>query len=338
MKSVGTSWRVLAVVVNVLGAAALADAQSLRQRPELVDIAERLTPPADDYVTVRLAIAPIADGPTEAAVNVNAAITQEIRNAFTARSDRRFRLIDPAEVDRAVRELQLGTPFGMGGALLVGQFVDADFVLIGALVPQTNGLPARLSLDLIDVERRRRLRTASADLAAAPPAMASRVPQPAPAPAPPPPVASAPAAAAPPQTPPQTTGTRLPGAIPAPASATTVGQAPKRRWIGPTGIGASIFAAFMTGTKERDLRLARARVLAVPPGAIEDWNRELDNAERIQTTRDAWRNVAIGAAAATAVYYLVNRGRDDRPRSRATIVPVLSIASPAAGAAVVTRF
>ena len=336
MKSVGTSWRVLAVVVNVLGAAALADAQSLRQRPELVEIAERLTPPADDYVTVRLAIAPIADGPSESAVNVNAAITQEIRNAFTAQSERRFRVVEASEVDRAVRELRLGTPFGMGGALLVGQFVDADFVLIGALVPQPNGLPARLSLELIDVERRRRLRTASADVTAAPPTMASRVSQP--APALPPPVAPTPAAAAPPPTPPQTTSTRLPGAIPAPASATTVGESPKRGWIGPTGIGASIFAAFMTGTKERDLRLARARVLDVPPGATEDWNREFDNAERIQTTRDAWRNVAIGAAAATAIYYIVNRGRDNRPRSRATIVPVLSFASPAAGAAVVTRF
>jgi hypothetical protein len=94
----------------------------------------------------------------------------------------------------------------------------------------------------------------------------------------------------------------------------------------------------MTGTRERDLRLARARLLEVAPGATVEWNREFDNAERIQSQRDIWRNVAIGAAAATAVYYVVNRGRHDRPRSRATIVPVLSFASPAAGAAVVTRF
>ena len=276
------------LAVLILGGSALDARAQGDAAPDLRQLAERLTSPIRSRDTVRLAILPLTDAAdryqTADLASVRAALGAAVRDEATRRG-RAWTVIEGRETDRVLAELNLPQPIGPSGAVLAGGMLNADVVILAAL--EGRGRDSRLSAQLLDARSRRALADAAIDIAIAP--------------------ADRPAVAtvAPPLAPPRGfwTGRKL--AIVA-------------------GFGAAAGSGAIALFKEREVRDAKRRILAVPPGATDEFNHEVRAARQAERTRDFWWGAALGISGVTLAYVIASDSPNRRPHS----APVVSVPLP----------
>jgi hypothetical protein len=76
------------------------------------------------------------------------------------------------------------------------------------------------------------------------------------------------------------------------------------------GTGASLTAGAIAVVRERDLRYVKRQMEGLPPGATDEWNRRLADANGLLNARNFWGAVAIGVGSVTAVYALTSGSPD----------------------------
>ncbi len=316
--------------------------------------ADRLTSALPRSEDVRLAIVaiaegPVADGPRPDPIPIASDVTAQVRRAFAEsieRDGRSIALVDPANIDRAALRLGVVQPLGPLGATLVGVSVDADYVVAGSVLRDAKTDAARLDLTVLDVRTRESRARVSTDLPAPDrtpsTALASTAPS---SPTSAAPIEPAPRASAPPVESVSATVERATPAAAAPAtrtSATAESQGPApdpigqpfvlanagngpsaRPLIASVGFAGAAAAAVFAWREDSELKQSRERLLALPPGASDEWATELDHAEQVERRRNLWWGAAIGAGAGTLAYLLASAVGDDDGRSeRAMTLPL----------------
>jgi hypothetical protein len=83
-------------------------------------------------------------------------------------------------------------------------------------------------------------------------------------------------------------------------------------FAGYLGAGAAAAMAIRT---DRDLRMAKRDLLAIPAGATDLWNAQLREATGIEKTRDFWWGAAVGLAGLSTAYLVVRSSPDLAPHA-----------------------
>jgi hypothetical protein len=101
----------------------------------------------------------------------------------------------------------------------------------------------------------------------------------------------------------------------------------KRKVAVVTGFGGSIAAGVLAWSKEMDLRERKREMQGLPPGSLDEWNRQLSDATSVASARNVWGIVAISTATVTTIYALASRSREARepgpgPGGRTPVKPI----------------
>lgn len=86
----------------------------------------------------------------------------------------------------------------------------------------------------------------------------------------------------------------------------------KRKVVLLGGFGGSIAAGALAWSKEMELRDRKREMQGLPPGAIDEWNRQFSDATNLAGARNVWGVVAISAATVTSLYAMASRPRETR--------------------------
>jgi hypothetical protein len=79
------------------------------------------------------------------------------------------------------------------------------------------------------------------------------------------------------------------------------------------GFGAAAAAGVVAFQKERDLRLRKRQIEALPPGSNDEWARQYDEAQRVLKDRNFWGAVAGGVGGVMSAYMFASRSHAIRP-------------------------